>query len=87
MSAGEPADDRLARVFLGRVVEPGDEVSGQWVRERGVREVVRRLRDEGEPLPGVTARRWAGLRARAEQAEPERDLAVARGRGAVRVPG
>ncbi|MEW2050192.1 DNA-processing protein DprA [Streptomyces sp. NBC_00377] len=81
MSAGEPADDRLARVFLGRVVEPGDEVSGQWVRERGVREVVRRLRDEGEPLPGVTARRWAGLRARAEQAEPERDLAVAREAG------
>ncbi|MFH9552298.1 DNA-processing protein DprA [Streptomyces sp. NPDC051445] len=81
MSAGEPADDRLARVFLGRVVEPGDEVSGRWVRERGVREVVRRLRDEGEPLPGVTARRWAGLRARAEQAEPERDLAVAREAG------
>ncbi|MET7655570.1 DNA-processing protein DprA, partial [Streptomyces sp. NPDC005486] len=81
MSGGEPADDRLARVFLGRVVEPGDEVGGQWVRERGVREVVRRLRDDGEPLPGVTARRWAGLRARAERAEPERDLAVAREAG------
>ncbi|MFD9393873.1 DNA-processing protein DprA [Streptomyces sp. NPDC060000] len=77
MSGDEPADDRLARVFLGRVLEPGDEVGGQWVRQRGVREVVRRLRDDGEPLPGVTARRWAGLRARAERAEPERDLAVA----------
>lgn len=33
---GEPAGDRLARVFLGRVLEPGDEVGGQWVRERGV---------------------------------------------------
>ncbi|MFF3207192.1 DNA-processing protein DprA [Streptomyces sp. NPDC002962] len=78
---GEPAGDRLARVFLGRVLEPGDEVGGQWVRERGVHEVVRRLRDDGEPLPGVTARRWAGLRARAGQAEPERDLALAREAG------
>lgn len=81
MSGGEPAGDRLARVFLGRVVEPGDEVAGQWVRRRGVQEVVRRLGDDGEPLPGVTARRWAGLRARAERAEPERDLAVAREAG------
>ncbi|KQX79849.1 DNA-processing protein DprA [Streptomyces sp. Root1310] len=78
---GEPAGDRLARIFLGRVLEPGDEVGGQWVRERGVHEVVRRLRDDGEPLPGVTARRWAGLRARAGQAEPERDLALAREAG------
>ncbi|MFF1546130.1 DNA-processing protein DprA [Streptomyces sp. NPDC058291] len=82
MNAGDaPADDRLARIFLGRVVEPGDEVSGQWVRERGVPEVVRRLRGDGEPLPGVTARRWAGLRARAGQADPERDLALAREAG------
>ncbi|MDR6977620.1 DNA processing protein [Streptomyces sp. 3330] len=82
MSGGEgPVGDRLARVFLGRVLEPGDEVGGQWVRERGVHEVVRRLRDDGEPLPGVTARRWAGLRARAGQAGPERDLALAREAG------
>ncbi|WP_329221460.1 DNA-processing protein DprA [Streptomyces sp. NBC_01485] len=74
---GDPADERLARVFLGRVIEPGDEVGGYWVRERGVLEVVRRLRGDGEMLPGVTARRWAGLRARAGRAEPERDLAVA----------
>jgi DNA processing protein len=78
---GDPGDERLARVFLGRVVEPGDEVGGQWVRQRGVREVVRRLRGDGEPLPGVTAKRWAGLLARAGRAEPERDLAVAREAG------
>ncbi|MFF6804355.1 DNA-processing protein DprA [Streptomyces sp. NPDC012616] len=77
MNGGARADDRLARVFLGRVVEPGDEVGGQWVRERGAREVVRRLCADGEPLPGVTARRWAGLQARAERADPERDLALA----------
>ncbi|CAM5637140.1 DNA-processing protein DprA [Streptomyces aurantiogriseus] len=76
-----PDGERPARVFLTRVLEPGDEVGGQWVRERGVAEVVRRLRDDGEPLPGVTAKRWAGLLARAEGAEPERDLAVAREAG------
>ncbi|MDQ0958890.1 DNA processing protein [Streptomyces sp. B4I13] len=77
MNGGARTDDRLARVFLGRVVEPGDEVGGQWVRERGAREVVRRLCADGDPLPGVTARRWAGLQARAERADPERDLALA----------
>ncbi|MGV9392406.1 DNA-processing protein DprA, partial [Streptomyces olivaceus] len=45
---GEVADDRLlARVFLTRVVEPGDETCGRWVRERGVGEVARRLREGG----------------------------------------
>ncbi|MFI7503042.1 DNA-processing protein DprA [Streptomyces sp. NPDC049687] len=71
-----PGPDRLARVFLTRVVEPGDEVGGRWVRERGPLEVVRRLRED-EPLPGVTPRRWEGLRARAAAAEPVRDLEVA----------
>jgi DNA processing protein len=77
VSGGARDEDRLARVFLCRVVEPGDEVGGQWVRERGAREVVRRLCADGEPLPGVTARRWAGLRARAERADPRHDLALA----------
>ncbi|MFI8190395.1 DNA-processing protein DprA [Streptomyces sp. NPDC085946] len=82
MSAtGAPDDELLARVFLTRVVEPGDEAGGRWVREFGAREVVRRLRDGGRPLPGVSARRWTGLRARAEQAEPHRDLAAAREAG------
>jgi len=44
-------------------------------------EVVRRLRDGGPMLTGVTGTRWAGLCARAAQAEPERDLAVARAAG------
>jgi DNA processing protein len=77
----EPDEERLARVFLARVLEPGDTVGGQWLRERGIAEVVRRLRGQGEPLPGVTARRWAGLCARAEQADPARDLADARAAG------
>lgn len=78
--APEPDPDLLDRVFLTRVVEPGDEVAGRWVREFGVREVARRLRS-GRALPGVSARRWSGLRARAGHAEPERDLAVARAAG------
>ncbi|NGO11209.1 DNA-protecting protein DprA [Streptomyces sp. HC44] len=78
MSGG---DERLHRVFLARVIEPGDEVCGRWLRELGAREVVRRLFGHGEQLPGVTDKRWAGLRARAQRAEPERDLAVARDAG------
>ncbi|MFG3206142.1 DNA-processing protein DprA [Streptomyces sp. NPDC048192] len=72
----------LGRVFLCRVVEPGDETGGRWVREFGVGEVVRRLRDGGPALPGVSGARWAGLVARAGQAEPERDLALAAAAGA-----
>ncbi|WP_155057712.1 DNA-processing protein DprA [Streptomyces blattellae] len=77
----DPAADLLARLFLTRVIEPGDEVGGRWVRAFGVEEVARRLRGGGERLPGVSETRWAGLRARAAVAEPRRDLAVARDAG------
>ncbi|GHB64839.1 hypothetical protein GCM10010377_64700 [Streptomyces viridiviolaceus] len=43
--------------------------------------MVRRLREGGRALPGVSEQRWAGLRARAGRAEPHRDLAVARAAG------
>ncbi|GAA3994789.1 DNA-processing protein DprA [Streptomyces plumbiresistens] len=82
MSVGdEPDGELIGRVFLARVIEPGDEVAGRWVREYGVREVVRRLRGGGVPLPGVSDKRWAGLLGRAAAAEPGRDLAVARDAG------
>ncbi|MET9828249.1 DNA-processing protein DprA [Streptomyces sp. NPDC006385] len=82
MTGGGDADEELlGRVFLSRVVEPGDEVAGRWVREYGVGEVVRRLREGVEPLPGVSYKRWDGLRARALRAEPGRDLDVAREAG------
>ncbi|MFE6592406.1 DNA-processing protein DprA [Streptomyces sp. NPDC057781] len=74
-------DELLGRVFLTRVIEPGDETGGRWVRERGVADVVRRLRAGGRALPGVSEKRWAGLCARAGRAEPRRDLAVARAAG------
>jgi DNA processing protein len=72
----------LARVFLARVVEPGDETAGRWVRELGVHEVADRLRGGGQVLPGVSGKRWAGLLARAGRADPHADLAVARDAGA-----
>ncbi|MCD7444085.1 DNA-processing protein DprA [Streptomyces lincolnensis] len=82
MSIGDAPDTEvLGRVFLARVIEPGDEVAGRWVREFGVGEVVRRLRAGQDALPGVSGKRWAGLLARAGRAEPERDLAVAREAG------
>lgn len=74
-------DDLLARVFLARVAEPGDEVAGRWIRELGAVEVARRLRNGGPQLTGVTDRRWAGLCARAGLVEPDRDLAVAQDAG------
>jgi DNA processing protein len=80
-TAAGPGDEQLNRVFLTRVLEPGDETGGRWVRELGADAVVRRLRDRGEPLPGASARRWAGLLARAAHAQPHRDLATAHDAG------
>ncbi|MGW7046105.1 DNA-processing protein DprA [Streptomyces avermitilis] len=75
-------DERLARVALTRIIEPGDEVGGRWLREYGAVAVARRLVEGGEPFPRVSAKRWAGLRGRAAHARPERDLAEARQVGA-----
>lgn len=80
-AAGGTDDELLGRIFLTRVLEPGDETGGRWVRELGWAAVVRRLRERGEPLPGVSGKRWAGLLARAGRAEPRGDLAVARDTG------
>jgi DNA processing protein len=81
-AAGESAaGELLGRIFLTRVIEPGDEAGGRWVRECGVAEVVRRLREGGRALPGASAKRWAGLCARADRADPRGDLAVARAAG------
>lgn len=83
MSGGGSSDGAYrARVLLTRVIEPGDEVAGRWLRELGAEEVARRLREGGPRLPGVSDERWAGLRARGVRAEPEHDLAVAREAGA-----
>ncbi|MEE1740652.1 DNA-processing protein DprA [Streptomyces sp. BE147] len=70
---------RLARAALTRILEPGDERAGRWLRDSGPVELVRRLTapdgSAGE-LPGMTAARLGGYRLRAAAAEPERDLAA-----------
>ncbi len=85
---GEDPEDpeTLGRIFLTRVLEPGDATGGRWVRELGVTEVVRRLREGGTALPGAGEKRWAGLRARAVRADPRQDLAAARTAGVRFVP-
>ncbi|WP_073950271.1 DNA-processing protein DprA [Streptomyces kebangsaanensis] len=77
-----PDRELLARVFLSRVLEPGDGVGGRWLRELGAEEVARRLRDGAPRLAGVSDKRWAGLCARAALTDPERDLALAHETGA-----
>ncbi|MFD5230980.1 DNA-processing protein DprA [Streptomyces qaidamensis] len=81
MSVDGPGGELLARVLLTRVIEPGDEAGGRWVRELGVAEVVRRLGEGRTPLPGASGTRWAGLVARAQAARPRRDLEAARDAG------
>ncbi|SCK33747.1 DNA-processing protein DprA [Streptomyces sp. WMMB 322] len=69
-------EERLARAALTRIVEPGDEKAGRWLRTYGAQEVVRALRDDSGAMPGADESRWAGLRSRAERARPEADLAA-----------
>ncbi|MFB6816347.1 DNA-processing protein DprA [Streptomyces sp. NPDC056347] len=76
--------ERLARAALTRIIEPGDERGGRWLRECGAVELVRRItRNDGaaERLSGMTPKRLAGYRLRAEKAEPERDLSAIAGAG------
>ncbi|QEU91527.1 DNA-processing protein DprA [Streptomyces kanamyceticus] len=77
-----PDEERLARVALTRVLEPGDAVGGRWLREAGAVEVLRRISAGEERFSGVTGRRWAGLGARAAKVRPARDLESARDVGA-----
>ncbi|MDF3302764.1 DNA-processing protein DprA [Streptomyces tropicalis] len=74
---GTPTAERLARAFLSRVLEPGDETTGRWLRRTGAIETAHRLRAGGPAPAGISDRRWAGLGARAARAEPERDLDAA----------
>ncbi|MFE6763749.1 DNA-processing protein DprA [Streptomyces sp. NPDC057689] len=78
-AGGAGAPERLARAALTRVLEPGDERGGRWLRECGAVEFWRRITDlggEAERLSGMTVRRLAGYRLRAAGADPERDLAA-----------
>lgn len=74
--SGAAHEERLARVALSRIVEPGDEMVGRCLKMRGARELLDALAGE-RPLPGVTEQRWAGLRLRSQGVRPAEDLASA----------
>ncbi|RFU84950.1 DNA-protecting protein DprA [Streptomyces triticagri] len=75
--------ERLARVALGRILEPGDRVAGAWLRTYGPVDLLRRLREGDENLPGAGKQRLRGLRQRAAQRPgPHQDLATAAAVGA-----
>jgi DNA processing protein len=76
-----PWGERLARVTLTRVAEPGDEVMGRAVRDRGVHAALLAARG-GKRLPGAGPGRTASYASRAARAQPVADLAAAHRSGA-----
>ncbi|MFE9927681.1 hypothetical protein [Streptomyces sp. NPDC005533] len=73
--AGE--GELLARAALTRVLEPGDEHGGRWLREHGAVGLMELLTgpEAGSRAPaGVGPERLAGYRRRAALADPRRDL-------------
>ncbi|NBE53104.1 DNA-processing protein DprA [Streptomyces boluensis] len=75
-------DERLARIALTRILEPGDDHTGRWLRDHGAPELLQRLTHDDAPLPGAGPKRLAGLRNRATTARPEADLRTAHATGA-----
>ncbi|MGW6237163.1 DNA-processing protein DprA [Streptomyces sp. NPDC055094] len=78
MTTVAPAE-RLARAALTRILEPGDECGGRWLRRFGAARLLELLTspDAGpEQLTEVGEPRLGGYRIRAARADPERDLAA-----------
>ncbi|MFF3018824.1 DNA-processing protein DprA [Streptomyces sp. NPDC057939] len=72
--------ETLARAALTRVLEPGDERGGRWLRDMGAVGLMRLLTGpvrEAAALTGAGPERLAGYRGRAVAADPRRDLAEA----------
>ncbi|MFF4601223.1 DNA-processing protein DprA [Streptomyces sp. NPDC001339] len=68
---------RTARAALTRILEPGDETAGRWLREMGPVALWHALSDEAaDPPVGATPAKLAGLRLRAARARPAEDLAA-----------
>ncbi|MDI3406072.1 DNA-processing protein DprA [Streptomyces cavernicola] len=77
-----PDDERRARITLTRILEPGDDNTGRWLRTYGATRLLHHLTHEDTPLPGITPQRLAGLRNRATTTHPETDLHTAHTTGA-----
>ncbi|WP_405942281.1 DNA-processing protein DprA [Streptomyces sp. NBC_00207] len=74
---GAGDEELLARAALSRVLEPGDEHGGRWLREHGAVGLMGLLTGPatGSEAPaGVGPERLAGYRRRAALADPRRDL-------------
>ncbi|MFI6767203.1 DNA-processing protein DprA [Streptomyces sp. NPDC050355] len=68
---------RTARAALTRILEPGDETAGRWLRQMGPVALWQALSDDdAHPPPGASPTKIAGLRLRASRARPEEDLAA-----------
>ncbi|MFF5674001.1 DNA-processing protein DprA [Streptomyces hygroscopicus] len=78
---GVPDEERLARAALTRLVEPGDQTVGRWLRRMGPVALWRALTGKGEPPPGATGDRLAGCALRAAGLDPAADLALIARRG------
>lgn len=82
-----PWPERLARVALTRVADPGDKVMSRAVRELGVNEALRAART-GRPLPGARPERTERYAIKAAHTDPVADLvAVHRVGGRFLCPG
>ncbi|MFC9232213.1 DNA-processing protein DprA [Streptomyces decoyicus] len=76
-SADREGDEpqRTARAALTRILEPGDETAGRWLRERGPVALWHTLSDDtADPPADATPAKIAGLRLRAGRARPAADL-------------
>ncbi|MER7672710.1 DNA-processing protein DprA [Kitasatospora sp. NPDC096128] len=70
-----PEPERLARVLLNRLSEPGDAVVGRWLGELPAVEVVRAIREGAVPdHPGLDTARLAAYQARLPGLDPAVDL-------------
>ncbi|MEV7600011.1 DNA-processing protein DprA [Kitasatospora sp. NPDC089797] len=77
-----PEPERLARVLLNRLSEPGDAVIGRWLGRLPAVEVVRAIRAGDVPdHPGLDAARLAAYQARLPGVDPADDLKRVRDAG------
>ncbi|WP_367648444.1 DNA-processing protein DprA [Streptomyces sp. CNQ-509] len=80
--AAECDAERLARVALTRLVEPGDEVAGRWLRTHGAVALMRWVTGDAPPPSPEAETRLVRYRRRLGGPAPREDLAAAEAVGA-----